>query len=228
MRETKPVLLSWSSGKDSSWTLHRLQADPDYEVVGLMTTFNKAADRVAMHAVRRQLAIAQAAALELPLWQVDLPWPCSNVDYEAIMKDVTIKAEDRGITHIAFGDLYLEDIRSYREKQLAASDLRPIFPLWQPDGGTRVLARQMIAAGLKATVTCVDPKQLSPDFLGRRFDAEFLSDLPDTIDPCGENGEFHTFCSDGPSFLRPVPFQLGECIERDGFCFQDLLIADET
>jgi uncharacterized protein (TIGR00290 family) len=214
------VALSWSSGKDSAWSLHLLRQDPEIEVVALITTFNEAFDRVAMHAVRRELVELQAKSAGVPLWKVPLPWPCSNQEYEARMREVCARALREGVRAIAFGDLFLTDIRAYRERQLADTGLAPLFPVWQIP--TRELADDMISAGIRARVTCVDPKKLPPEFAGREFDAAFLSDLPGRVDPCGENGEFHTFVYAGPMFQAAIPVELGEIVERDGFFFADL------
>ena len=216
----KRTLLSWSSGKDSAWSLHLLQQQDDCEVVGLLTTFNQAANRVAMHAVRRSLVEAQAMAAGIPLWDVDLPWPCSNDDYECIMKEACQEAVQAGIDHIAFGDLFLTDIRTYREKQLEHSGLQAMFPVW--GSPTRELARSMISSGVRAKLSCVDPKLLAPEFVGREFDEQLLSDLPPEVDPCGENGEFHTFVYAGPMFRHDLPVEVGEIVSRDGFVFADL------
>jgi uncharacterized protein (TIGR00290 family) len=216
----KRVALSWSSGKDSAWSLHLLRQDPDIEVVALITTINQEFDRVAMHAVRRRLLELQAESAGLPLWTVPLPWPCSNQQYEERMRDLCARATREEIQAIAFGDLFLADIRAYREKQLESTGIQPIFPVWHLP--TRELALQMLKAGLRAKVTCVDPKVLAPEFAGRDFDASFLSDLPEGVDPCGENGEFHSFVYDGPMFRNPIPVQVGEVVERDGFVFADL------
>ena len=222
---TRRVLLSWSSGKDSAWSLSRLAAEPDTEVVGLLTTLNEAADRVAMHAVRHELLRRQAGATGLPLWSVGLPFPCSNEQYAERMAAAVARAEAEGVTHVAFGDLFLEDIRAYREQQLAATALEPLFPLWGAPGDTPALAREMVAAGLSAVLTCVDPKQLDPSFAGRRFDAELLDELPEGVDPCGENGEFHTFVTQAPCFTAPLEVSVGEVVERDGFVYADVLPA---
>jgi uncharacterized protein (TIGR00290 family) len=219
------VLVSWSSGKDGAWALHALRREPRTEVVGLVTTFNEAADRVAIHAVRRELVAAQAAAADLPLWPVPLPWPCSNAEYEARLAIALTVAAAGGVTHVAFGDLFLEDIRAYRERRVAAAGLAPLFPLWQPPGGTPALARAMLDGGLEAVLTCVDPSQLDARFAGRAYDAALLAALPPGVDPCGERGEFHTFCTAGPMFRRPVPVTVGEAVARDGFHFVDLLPA---
>jgi len=219
----KRVALSWSSGKDSAWSLHLLRQDPDIEVVALVTTLNQQFDRVAMHAVRRQLLELQAQSLGLPLWTVPLPWPCSNEEYEARMLALCARAVDAGVDAMAFGDLFLADIRAYREKQLTGTALAPLFPVWQIP--TADLARTMIASGLRAKITCVDPRILSRDFAGRDFDAQFLADLPPGIDPCGENGEFHSFVYDGPGFRWPINVSVGEIVDRDGFVFADLLLS---
>jgi len=219
------AILSWSSGKDSAWCLHVLRQERQVEVVALVTTFNEAADRVAMHAVRRQLVDAQAAAAGLPLWQVNLPWPCSNDEYELRLQRIIARAKEEGITHFAFGDLFLEDIRAYRERQLAGSGITPLFPLWGPPSATPQLADAMLAGGLRAVITCVDPKQLDGCFVGRDFNTQLLGDLPAGVDPCGERGEFHTFCHAGPMFANDLPIRLGERIERDGFHFADVLPA---
>jgi uncharacterized protein (TIGR00290 family) len=218
-----PILLSWSSGKDSAWSLHLLKQNPEYEVVGLLTTFNRAADRVAMHGVRRSLVRAQAEAAGIPLWEVDLPWPCSNQDYESAMLATCKKAVEGGIKCIAFGDLFLTDIREYREKQLRNTGLQPIFPVWGISTGE--LAHEMIASGLRAKLACIDTKQVSADFAGRDFDSQLLSDLPSSIDPCGENGEFHSFVYAGPMFNQPIDVEVGEVVVRDQFVYADLLPA---
>jgi uncharacterized protein (TIGR00290 family) len=217
------VLVSWSTGKDSAWMLHVLRRDPDVSVGALVTTFNDEAGRVAMHGVRSELARAQAEAAGLPLWEIPLPWVCSNEEYDRRMRGIVARALAEGFTDIAFGDVFLEDVRRYREDRLARSGLRPIFPLW---GATsRALADEMIAAGLRAIVTCVDPRLVSGDIAGRPFDRSLLAALPPAADPCGEHGEFHTFAWDGPMFGRPVPVVPGEVVERDGFVFADLLPA---
>ncbi len=219
---TKPrVLLSWSSGKDSAWTLHVLRQQGEYDVVGLLTTVNESAGRVAMHAVREQLLEAQAAAAALPLWRVPIPSPCSNEQYEAAMQAALHRARVEHIDAVAFGDLFLEDVRRYREERMADSGLRLLFPLWQRP--TPALAREMIAGGVRAMLTCVDPKQLSPAFAGRELTLDLLSDLPPTVDPCGENGEFHSFVFAGPMFRHAIPISGGEIVERDGFVFADVL-----
>ena len=218
------VLLSWSSGKDSAWALGALRADPEIEVAGLLTTVNEAADRVSMHAVRRALLQAQAEAAGLPLWPVALPWPCSNEAYERIMRDVCRNAVDRGIEAVAFGDLYLQDVRAYRERQLRGTGLEAVFPLWgRPTGD---LAREMIRGGLKAILTCIDPRVMPRELAGREFDEELLRDLPAGVDPCGENGEFHTCVFACSEFAQPLAVRRGEAVERDGFVFTDVLLEE--
>ena len=219
----KRILLSWSSGKDSAWCLHVLRKNRDYEILGLLTTFNEAADRVAMHAVRRELVERQAAAAGLPLWPVHLPWSCSNEQYEGLMAEACKKAISNGIEGIAFGDLFLEDVRAYREKQLKGTGLEPIFPLWEHP--TAELARIMIRSGLRAKLTCVDTNQLDAQFLGREFNDELLAALPAGVDPCGEKGEFHSFVYAGPMFDLEIPVIVGETVVRDQFVFADLSSA---
>ena len=214
------VLLSWSSGKDAAWALHALRTD-GVHVAALLTTFNQVADRVAMHAVRHELVDAQAAAVGLPLWPVPIPSPCPNDVYEAAMRTATERARDEGFTHVAFGDLFLEDVRRYREARLAGTGLAPLFPLWGRP--TAALAREMLAAGLRALVTCVDPTQLDEAFAGQPFDASLLDRLPASADPCGERGEFHTFCCAGPMFTAPIAVESGVVVRRDGFVFADVL-----
>jgi uncharacterized protein (TIGR00290 family) len=215
----KRVLLSWSSGKDSAWTLHVLRQRGDCDIVGLLTTVNMEFDRVAMHGTRRSVLEAQARAAGVPLWQVLLPWPCSNETYEQRMRGVCERAVSEGIDAIAFGDLFLRDIRAYREAQLKPTGLEPLFPLWQLP--TDTLARDMIVAGLRAKLTCVDTEQLSPSFAGREFDAALLQDLPTETDPCGERGEFHTCVYAGPMFSAPVLLEAGEVVNRGGFAYAD-------
>ncbi len=224
--ERPHALLAWSSGKDSAWTLHQLRTQGTIDVVGLLTTINREAGRVAMHAVREQLLEAQAAAVGLPLVKVFIPSPCPNEQYERAMGEAIACARAEGITQIAFGDLFLEDVRRYRENQLAGTGIQPIFPLWGLD--TASLARTVVAAGLRAYLTCVDPKQLTPSFVGRTFDAQFLDELPPGVDPCGERGEFHTFAYAGPMFAAPIPIVPGAVVSRDGFVFADLLLEEST
>lgn len=218
------TLVSWSSGKDSAWMVHVLRQTPGIELRGLLTTVNAAAGRVAMHAVRETLLQQQADALDLPLRLVPIPSPCPNEVYAQVMGDAVRAAVADGFTHVAFGDLFLADIRAYREQQLAGSGLTPLFPLFGAD--TASLARQMLAAGLRARLTCIDPRVLKRRFVGREFDDALLAELPATVDPCGERGEFHSFAYDGPMFRRPIPVVAGEVVERDGFVFADLLPAD--
>jgi uncharacterized protein (TIGR00290 family) len=225
----KPILLSWSGGKDSAWALHLLRQDPAYEVVALLTTLNEQFRRVAIHGFREELLDLQAEAIGLPLWKVDLPFPCSNADYETRMAAVCARASAEGLDGIAFGDLFLEDIRAYRIARLAGTGLEPIFPVWCADLGltTAELARQMIAAGLRAHLTTIDPRHLDASFAGRTFDAQLLADLPPSVDPCGERGEFHSFAFAGPIFSRTIPVIPGERVERDNFIYADLLPAAE-
>ena len=218
------ILLAWSSGKDSAFSLHVLRRMEDVEVIGLLTTVNEAHDRVAMHAVRRTLLEAQAQAAGLPLAIVAIPHACPNDVYEAAMGRALEEAKARGIRGVAFGDLFLEDIRRYREERMAGTGLRLVFPLWGRP--TAALAEEMIEAGLRARITCVDPRVLPASFAGREFDRQLLADLPPGVDPCGENGEFHTFAWDGPMFRHPVPVRGCEVVAREGFVFADLLPAE--
>jgi len=213
--------VSWSSGKDSAWTVHLLRKNPGIELAALLTTFNGAADRVAMHAVRRELVEAQARRIGLPLWSIDLPWPCSNAVYEDLMLGMCRRAVEDGITAVAFGDLFLQDIRDYRERQMDGSGLKPLFPVWLIPTGE--LALELIGSGVKAKVTCIDLAKLDASYAGREYDGDFLNSLPAGIDPCGENGEFHTFVYDAPVFSIAIPVAVGERLERDGFVFADLL-----
>jgi uncharacterized protein (TIGR00290 family) len=217
------ALLAWSSGKDSAWSLHVLRQQGDVEVAGLLTTVNEAFGRVAMHAVRRELLEAQARAAGLPLHAVPIPYPCPNEVYEAAMAGALAEGRAAGIEAVAFGDLFLEDVRRYREERMAPTGLRPLFPLWGRP--TRALAEEMIGGGLRARLTCVDPRVLDASFAGRAFDRDLLSALPPGVDPCGERGEFHSFAWDGPMFDHPVPVAVGEVVHRDGFVFADLLAA---
>jgi uncharacterized protein (TIGR00290 family) len=215
--------LSWSSGKDSAWTMHTLRERGGHEIDALFTTVNAAFDRVAMHAVRRTLLEAQARTTGIELHVIDIPYPCSNAEYERIMGAFVVGARAQGVEAMAFGDLFLADIRAYRERQLAGTGIAPIFPLWGRD--TRALAREMIDGGLVAHVTCVDPSRLERSFAGRPFDHAFLADLPAGVDACGENGEFHTFVSAGPMFRASLAIRPGDIADRDGFAFADLLPA---
>jgi uncharacterized protein (TIGR00290 family) len=217
------LLLSWSSGKDSAWTLHRLRQSDDYEIMGLVTTVNQEFNRVAMHGVREPLLAAQADAAGLALWRLPLPHPCPNAEYERLMRGLIERAQAAGVTHMAFGDLFLEDIRAYRERQLTGTGITPVFPLWGLE--TKKLARDMLAGGLRAHLTCVDSRQLDAAFAGRAYDDALLAELPAGIDPCGEHGEFHTFCYAGPMFDRALDVRTGEVVTRDGFVFADLLLS---
>lgn len=218
---TRKTLLSWSSGKDSAWTLHVLRRRSDLEVVGLMTTVNQVYQRISIHAVRLELLQLQADAAGLPLYQIGLPYPCTNADYEAAMETFIGRAREGGVECMAFGDLFLADIREYREARLAGTGLTPLFPIWQTP--TDELAKQMIAGGLRAIVTCVDPQQLPAGFAGREFNQQFLADLPAHVDPCGERGEFHTFAFDGPMFRSAIDVEVGVISEREGFVYADVL-----
>jgi len=222
----KKTLVSWSSGKDSAWLVHVLRRMPDIELGALLTTINESVQRVAMHAVRVELVEAQADALGLPLWQVPIPSPCPNDVYERAMAQAVARAVDEGFTHVAFGDLFLEDVRRYREEKLEGTGLTPLFPLFGAD--TSALAREMVANGLGARLTCVNPKVLDGAFVGREFDARLLDELPASIDPCGERGEFHTFAYRGPMFRRPIAVETGVIVERDGYFFADLLPASQV
>jgi uncharacterized protein (TIGR00290 family) len=221
----KKTLLSWSSGKDSAWALHLLLQMDDVEVVGLYTTVNAEFQRVAMHAVRLELLKRQAEAVGLPLETLNIPYPCSNLRYASVMEEFVGASRDRGIGCMAFGDLFLQDIRAYREDKLKGTGITPIFPLWEIP--TDRLARQMISEGLRAYITCIDPKKMPGRFAGHEFGPAFLDALPDSVDPCGENGEFHTFAVDGPMFKKPVGIHVGEVVERDGFIFADLRPREE-
>lgn len=222
---TEKVVLSWSSGKDSAYALLALRADPSVEVVGLLSTVNAAAGRVAMHAVRRELLAEQANAVGLPLHEVAIPSPCSNEEYEAAMGEAVERERARGVTAFAFGDLFLEDIRHYREERLEAAGMRAIFPLWGRD--TSALAREMTGVGVRGIVTCVDPKKLDRSFAGRTWDDALLDDLPEGVDLCGEHGELHTFVFEGPMLDRRIDVRVGEIVLRDGFVFADVLPTRE-
>jgi uncharacterized protein (TIGR00290 family) len=218
----KKALVSWSSGKDSAWTLHILRQSNEYEIVGLLTTINGNFDRVAMHGVRRELLEAQADATGLPLWKVPLPWPCSNQEYETAMNAACTKAIDAGVQAVAFGDLFLEDVRQYREDRMRGIGLSPLFPIWKRD--TRQLINEMCAQGVRSRIVCLDPQKLPASFAGRDLDSQLINEFPPAIDPCGEKGEFHTFVHDGPMFARAIPIENGEVVTRDGFVFADLTL----
>jgi uncharacterized protein (TIGR00290 family) len=215
------TLLAWSSGKDSAFSLHVLRQQPGVEVVGLLTTLNETHQRVAMHAVRRSLLEAQAAAALLPLTIVPIPYPCPNEVYEAAMGAALAEAHGRGVEAMAFGDLFLEDVRRYREERLAGTGIAPVFPLWGRP--TAALADEMIESGLEARISCLDPRALPASYAGRAFDRALLEDLPATVDACGENGEFHTYAWAGPMFRAPIAIRVGDVVSRDGFVFADLL-----
>jgi uncharacterized protein (TIGR00290 family) len=218
------VLLAWSSGKDSAYSLHVLRQTEDIEVIGLLTTVNAAFDRVAMHGVRRALVEAQARAAGLCLTVAEIPHPCPNAAYQEVMGSTVAAARERGVEAVAFGDLALENVRSYREEMMMGSGLKALFPLWGRP--TATLAREMIDAGMRAVVTALDLRLVPEDRAGRAFDHPFLDTLPAGLDPCGENGEFHTFAWDGPMFQRPVAIRIGETVKRDGFVFADVLPTD--
>jgi uncharacterized protein (TIGR00290 family) len=222
--ELSRVALSWSGGKDAAWTFHRLRAMPGIEVVALVTTVVPAFERVAMHGVRVELLRAQARAAGVPLVEVPLSWPSTNEEYEARVGGAlaALRAE-QGVTHVAFGDLFLTDVREYRERMLQGSGLTPLFPLWKEPTGP--LVSEMIAAGLEARIVCLDPGRVGRELAGRRIDAALLAGLPDHIDPCGERGEFHTFVSAGPMLREPIRVAPGVVVERDGFVYADLTLA---
>lgn len=215
------MLLSWSTGKDCAWTLHVLRQSGEWHIAGLVTTVNTAFGRVSMHGVREELLERQAQAAGIPLWKVPIPYPCPNEAYESAMRELIVRAREAGVTHFAFGDLFLQDVRDYRERQLAGTGITPVFPLWGIP--TADLAHAMIASGLRAILTCVDPRQIPASLIGREWDEVLLKELPSSADPCGENGEYHTFCYDGPMFAHPVPVRTGEVVERDGFVYVDVL-----
>ncbi len=217
----KKTMMSWSTGKDSAWALYQLLRDPRHHVAGLFCTVNKAFSRTAMHAVRIELLQQQATSMGLPLDIIEIPYPCSNVEYEVIMQEFVIDIKSRGVECFAFGDLFLEDIRDYRIEKLKGADIEPVFPLW--DQPTRRLSMDMIAGGLEAVITCVDPKQLDGDFVGRIYNEKLLDLLPASIDPCGENGEFHSFVFNAPMFANKIDITVGEKVERDGFVFADIM-----
>jgi uncharacterized protein (TIGR00290 family) len=215
-----PALVSWSSGKDAAFALQEARRSRAYDVVGLLTTLTAGFGRVSMHGVREELLDRQARSIGLPLVKVWIPNPCPNEVYEREMSRALERARGTGVRHVIFGDLFLEDVRHYRETRLASIGMKGVFPLWGRE--TRVLAEEMIASGLRARVSSLDPKKLLPAFAGREFDAEFLRGLPPGVDPCGERGEFHTFVTHCREFREPVNVELGEVVERDGFVFADL------
>ncbi len=223
---SKRTLLGWSSGKDSAWALHVLRQRNDIEVVGLFTTVSEAYQRVVMHAVRLELLKLQADAVNLPLHIINIPIPCSNKQYKSVMSRFIEEVKSQGIEYMAFGDIYLLDVRKYREVHLKDTGITPIFPLWQQPTGR--ISKDMLLAGLKAFITCVNPKYMPSSFAGRQFDQQLLDDLPATVDPLGENGEFHTFAVDGPMFVEPIAIRVGEIIEREGFVFAELFHRSST
>jgi len=215
----KKTWLSWSSGKDSAWALHVMRQSGEHEVAGLFTTINSVFDRVAMHAVRTELLRHQARAIGLPLHLIEIPYPCSDAQYAAVMADFMARASNDGVRCMAFGDLFLQDVRRYREERMQGTGIEPVFPLWKKP--TRELLAEMLTGGLRAVLTCVDPKVLSAEFAGRELTLELLGSMPSGMDPCGENGEFHTFVFDGPMFAQPLDIEVSEAVERDGFVFAD-------
>ena len=216
------AILSWSSGKDSAMALYRARVSKQFEVVCLLTTLTDQFRRVSMHGVREELLDRQAEALGITLEKVLIPYPCPNAVYEEKMRNTLSRWKEKGVTHAIFGDLFLEDIRKYREANLSQLDLTPVFPVWGTD--TSSLAREMLKVGFRAILTCVDPKKIDGKFAGRQFDNSLLEDLPPTVDPCGENGEFHTFVYDGPVFRESIPVEIGRSVMRDGFQFADVLL----
>lgn len=221
---TSRAWMSWSSGKDSAFALHVVRAERTVDVRALLVTVNAEADRVAMHAVRRGLVEAQARRLDLPVHIVEIPSPCPDDVYEARIAAAVLAAREADVDRMVFGDLFLEDVRAYRERNLADTGIIPVYPLW--GRRTDVLARDMFAAGVRAVLTCVDPVVLPAEFVGRSFDETLLAEFPDGVDPCGERGEFHTFVWDGPGFSSPIDIELGEIVCRDGFVFRDVLAAN--
>ncbi|HEX4022358.1 MAG TPA: ATP-binding protein [Acidobacteriaceae bacterium] len=222
--QRKKVLLSWSGGKDSAWALHTLRQNSAYDVVALLTTVNEKFGRVAIHGFREELLDSQASATSLPVWKIPLPYPCTNADYETRMQAVCERAVQEGFDAVAFGDLFLEDIRAYRVERLAGTGLEPLFPIWGIP--TDQLARQMVAAGLRARITCVNPRHLPASFCGRVFDSTFLADLPATVDPCGERGEFHSFACAGPMFTHPISVEHTLTVEREGFVYGEIVLQE--
>lgn len=214
-------MLAWSSGKDSAWALHVLKQDPEIEVIGLFSTVNEAFNRVAMHAVRIDLLMRQAECAGLPVDIINIPYPCSNQEYENRMSAFIEKAKDKHIQCMAFGDLFLEDVRKHREEKLDGTGITPIFPLWGIP--TNTLSKEMVSSGLKAVITCVDPKSMPERFIGREYNESFLRELPENVDPCGENGEFHSFAHTGPMFKEEIKINVGEIVHRDGFVFSDIM-----
>jgi len=220
------VLFCWSGGKDSAMALRALLLQKNVRVAGLLTTVTEGLERVSMHGVRRELLRRQAISIGLQLQEVRIPPQCVNPIYEARMEATMLAAYERGIRKIAFGDIFLEDLRTYREKNLARAGMEAIFPIWKCD--TKELAREFVRLGFRARAVCIDPRILPRSFAGRELDESFFGDLPNSADPCGENGEFHTFVYDGPIFKHPVKCKTGEVVERDSFVFCDLLAEEEV
>ncbi|MEE8118327.1 MAG: ATP-binding protein [Gammaproteobacteria bacterium] len=218
------IWLWWSSGKDSAWALQLLRQDPEVSVERLITTVTPTFDRVAIHGTRLSVLEAQAAAVGVPVQLIELPYPCSNADYEAALKPVLEEATATGLDYMAFGDLFLEDVREYRERILSGTGVEPLFPIWGLD--TTELSRQMVESGVEAFITCLDPKRLGPEHAGAQFDNAFLDSLPESVDPCGERGEFHTCATFGPMFERRLEVKVGKTVEREGFVYADLLLAE--
>jgi uncharacterized protein (TIGR00290 family) len=216
-----PVVFAWSGGKDSAMALHCLLRDPAFEVAGLLTTVTEGYERISMHGVRCELLRQQATSIGLPLEEVRIPPQCPNTIYESRMAEAVLRYRERGILHLGFGDIFLRDLRAYRETNLARVGMSALFPLWDID--TRELAARFLADGFRARTACIDPSKLDRSFAGRELDAAFFRELPIEVDPCGENGEFHTFVFDGPIFRSPVPVEPGQVVERDSFVFCDLL-----
>ncbi|MBU2864140.1 adenine nucleotide alpha hydrolase [Reinekea forsetii] len=220
----KPTYISWSTGKDSAWATYQLQQDSSVSIQGILCTVNAQFKRTAMHAVRIELLQRQAAALNLPLQLLEIPYPCNNEQYLEVMQKANDALVEKGVEYLCFGDLFLEDVRQYRIDNLKNTGINPVFPLWQKD--TTELANEMIQGGVKAIVTCIDPKVLDKRFVGREYNHQFIADLPNGVDPCGENGEFHTFVYQGPMFETNIKVKAGEVVERDGFVFADVSLAN--
>jgi uncharacterized protein (TIGR00290 family) len=221
-----PVLFSWSGGKDSAMALHALLGSPKYEVVSLLTTVTEGYERISMHGVRNELLRRQAESIGLPVEELRIPPQCPNTIYEQRMTETVLRFRERGVLHVAFGDIFLEDLRAYREEKLARATMSALFPIWKIDTGE--LAMRFLRDGFRAVAACIDPRKLDKSFAGRELDQAFFGDLPPGVDPCGENGEFHTFVFDGPIFRSPIPVQCGQVVERDSFVFCDLLPSSES
>lgn len=219
------AIISWSSGKDSAYALHAARESGEFDIVGALTTVTETFERVSMHGTREAILDRQMAAVGLDCHKVRLPWPCSNEIYETRMAAAMDVIKGRDVSHVIFGDLFLADLRAYREENLARIDMRGAFPLWLRD--TRALAHEMVDSGVRATLVCIDPKVLDPAFCGRAYDPALLDDLPPDVDPCGENGEFHTVVTDAPGFSEPIPIDVGEVVERSGFVYADVMLRDE-